>query len=127
MRNYRGLTKDGKWVYGWYVNNPHGNTHIIIEPIDYAVEDRHDVLPETVGQSTGLKDKNGKEIYEGDKVLAYYEDLLGVRRKVRGLVVKGEFGYELEFASISVSMYHFYTDEPEDFEVIGNIHQEVKI
>ena len=137
MRQYRGLTKEGKWVYGYYAKFAGysyiiqeadiGKVHAILKtangplPLEFIP-----VLPETVGQSTGLKDKNGKEIYEGDKVLAYYEDLLGVRRKVRGLVVKGEFGYELEFASISVSMYHFYTDEPEDFEVIGNIHQEAK-
>ena len=72
MRPYKGLTKEGNWVYGWYADI--GGTHYII-PDEITFEDEIErkttfvgkiVLPETVGQFTGTKDKNGKEGHHHD-------------------------------------------------------------
>lgn len=118
---FRGKDVDRKeWVYGGYYLYPH--TRFPFKPTIYEV-DRGcwhpvEVEPDTVVQYTGLTDKNGKNIFEGDIVLGRFE--FGM--KVPSLVVfrDGAFGLEWEHAGKTV-FTAFIGFCNVTFEVIGNV------
>lgn len=138
---FRGKSKNvNEWCYGTYIfsddntNNPFRTgpfkeSHRIVFWVagDWNMGgwDNEEVIPETIGQYTGLKDKNGKEIYEGD-ILTWSRN--GIESSLLVIEYKhGAFGYTYSEGCFYALAGNFnFTFNPFDndnrFQIIGNIH-----
>ena len=67
-------TDNWQWTEGFYVVDPQGNHRIYCQPFAEASSNTwFYVDPSTVSQYTGLQDRNGNKIWEGDKVKCRYK------------------------------------------------------
>lgn len=79
-----------------------------------------EVNPDTIGQYTGLHDKNGKEIYEGDIVKIKYRD------EDIGKVIYEHNGFSIDVTNMNKN-YGRVSFVNNFIEVIGNIYEDIEL
>lgn len=120
---FRGYNaKNKEWLYGCYLINR--GEHFICpdgeQPHDKTWED-FQIDPESVGQFTGLHDKNGREIYEGDIIFSEEYDIRHIISydDERGSFIVTTAGDR--YGTFTGSIYQRWINDYEK-KVIGNIH-----
>ena len=120
---FRGKRKDnGEWVERYYLclhQDTDTDLHIIVDERGKY----NPVVPETVGEFTGLLDKNGKKIFEGDilKISEGSDEDDYVIKKVysyRGVLCVDYWTPDWDFNALAF----FDNDNGFVFEIVGNIH-----
>ena len=118
---YRGgWIKNGEWIEGYYIFL--NDTHYILEAgsEDWGENGEwFQVVPKSIGQYTGLKDRNGKKIFEGD-IIRYQR---GIDKFELMVVIWNESTASLVLAySKDMNYYETLMNTKYYCEVVGNIY-----
>lgn len=117
---FRAKDLDNNWVAGDYVSIPGREDLCGIRPRSRQIINVSKLCKSaTIGQYTGLTDKNGKKIFEGDILSAYFDEDYP-ENETRAVVVWHGIGFYLCYMSRIFEL--FETTDATFFEVIGNIY-----
>lgn len=105
--------KFGEWVEGFYMedlDNGRVKSFIFNTPLQIEVD------PETVGQFTGLTDRKGNRIYEGD-----------IFESICGIIAVVEWDKDARFLGFTSQRRILYVGREPKVEIIGNIHDNTSL
>ena len=143
---FRGKEIDtGKWVFGFYLEQDICNMGSKNTKRDLLIKDAGVIVQnskcnsgtvidkKTIGQYTGLKDENGKEIYEGDIIEFSYDMFIG---NFNTFIAKGKVIFEEGAFYVEVfenerttkdEAYLLYSINLDTIELMGNIYDNLEL
>lgn len=114
---FRGFSEEYGWIYGDYIDCSDILSRDYSDNFDADIA--VSVIPETVGQFTGLTDKNGMKIFEGDVVKTKYGRIC----EVKWFASPCFQGFDLRpFEDLHLPPDRFDMYAGENLEIIGNIY-----